>query len=703
MADGEKTLDIILKYGLDASSLQQTTAGVNSTTSALANQEQQLRRNRMELREMSQVFSAIGLAGAAIYVPAVAASQLYLKSAGQNEALSRAWLADTDKIKQSTVDLGRVVTEGLLPGYDKLANLVAQFSVFADKNPQLVQAAVGLAGGLVAIGAAGKIFVEADRAVVDIQLIAATLMKKAADEQLAAGTAYGTTGGLIGPATAPASAGSMLVSAIAPLIIPIIAAVGGAAIYDAIKPKNAPTAAQIIPEANADIYASFVKPILDKLGPFGQSVEKFDESVLKFQLGVTGAKDYAATGGIGQSGGMSQADYNTGLSEFTAHEQTMANIQKTYDDAMTTENANYQQSIQNADTTFDAQRIKEQQAYDQASQQAQQDYQDSVAKETRDFNEQQAQALASFQQQQSDAIANFQDSELQAQQTYQNQMADLDQSHQDRLHDLTQSHDILGIENENRSYAEQKSKDQRDFSQADAQRREQLAKTLADNQRNYNEQNAQRLASFRQQQADELNNYNTSKAQRDDAFIQQQKDEADQHQTELDTIDQNHRDKIAQLKQNLADQDAVEQAAWMQQYDTLVGVVTTAEAATSALYNAFLKSMGVNTTNAESTSTTHDAGGYFMPGATRNATGKPEWVAAPDTVRYAEQIVGGRLTQQNLIAAMISGRNGGSSSPTNNNSQTVNMSGLTAQDRLIIQDMMNHSIQAWSTAQFGSG
>jgi hypothetical protein len=52
---------------------------------------------------------------------------------------------------------------------------------------------------------------------------------------------------------------------------------------------------------------------------------------------------------------------------------------------------------------------------------------------------------------------------------------------------------------------------------------------------------------------------------------------------------------------------------------------------------------------------------------------------------------------------MISGRNGGSSSPTNNNSQTVNMSGLTAQDRLIIQDMMNHSIQAWSTAQFGSG
>ena len=208
MADEQKTLEILLSYGLDASSIQATTAGVNSTTAALANQQQQLRANRMELRELGQAFTAIGLAGAAIYVPAIAASQAYLKAAGNNEALSRAWLADTDKIKQSTIDIGRIVTEGLLPGYTQLANIMSSFAAFAQQNPQLVQAAVGLAGGLVAIGAMGKIFVEADRAVVDIQLIAATLMKKAADEQLAAGTAYGVAGGNIGPAAASTTAKS---------------------------------------------------------------------------------------------------------------------------------------------------------------------------------------------------------------------------------------------------------------------------------------------------------------------------------------------------------------------------------------------------------------------------------------------------------------------------------------------------------------
>ncbi len=763
MADEQKTLEILLQYGVDQSALQNANTQINTTTSSLANQEQQLRRNRMELRELSQVFTMIGLAGAAIYVPAIAASQEYIKSAGQSEAASKNWLAATDSIKQSTIDIGRVVTEGLLPGYTQVAGLVEKFSEFAKQNPGLINAAVTIGGVLVAIGAGGKIAVDVGRAITDIQLLvnggmlaaakiqadAAATMLTAANIQ--AGVAPEETGG----AVAGEGGGIGLMTVLGPIVAAVSGILLGNTVYNAIKQTNAPDAFTTEKQMFTMGIADMVGVISGSIWAIRNHTNVLDEMKaattrvtigLGGLLGVVNTPKSTPTGGIGELGGMSQADYNTGLTEFTAHEQTMANIQKTYDDSMTTENTSYYQSIYQADATFEAQQIKEQIAHNQEDEQAlqnyqdnvsretrdfyeqqaqaQQDYEDNVARETRDFNEQQAQALASFQQQQSDAIANFQDSEFQAQQTYQNQMADLEQSHQDKLRDLTQSHDWLGMANENRDYAEQKAKDQRDYDQADAQRREQLAKTLADNQRNYDEQSAQRLASFRQQQADELenynkstqrreeafvqqqadelDNYNKSKQQRDDAFIQQQKDEADQHQTELNTIDQNHRDKIAQLKQNLADQDAVEQAAWLQQYDTLIGVVTTAEAATVALYNAFLQSMGVNTTNAESTSTTHDAGGYFMPGATRNATGKAEWVAAPDTVRYAEQIVGGRLTQQNLIAAMISGRNGGPNSTTYNSPKTFNMSGMTAQDRLLVRGMMEQVVNDKFRAEFGN-
>jgi hypothetical protein len=676
--DDTKTLQILLSYGLDQSSLQQTTSGINSTTSALAAQQQQLRSSRMELREMSQVFTAIGLAGAAIYVPAIAASQAYLKSAGQNEALSRAWLADTDKIKQSTIDVGRVVTEGLLPGYTQVANIVAQFSAFADKNPQLIQAAVGLAGGLVAIAAAGKVFTEVDRAVVDIQLIAAGIMKKAADEQVAAAggmaaSKYGVPGGLIGPAGAPAASG--LIATIAPFVIPIIAAVGGAAIYDAIKPKGAPSAVQSFSEANADIYSLFNKPILDKLGPFGKSVEKFDESVLKFQLGATGVKGFSANP---TTGGLDATTFQTGLTDFTAYQKRLNDIQKQYNDAALQEQQSYAQTSLQDTLTYQKLQQTQLDAYNQASAQAEQNYQDTRTDELEKFNQSQA-----------DTIRNYHESELQAQQSYQNALADLEKSHKDKLQDLTKNHDVLGIESETRSYEEQKAQKTRDFNQSEAQRKAQLAQTLSDAQRNFNEQ-----------QAEEKANYDASKKQRDDAFKAQQKTDAANYADEMNQLASDHIVKMAQLKANYDDQNKLEQTAFQANMNALVGIVDASTVAISMQYQAFLKSLGINTpanpslpgvTGGEN-KFTHDLGGYFMPGTTRNATGRPEYVIAPDTVKYAENLVGGRLTQQNLIAAMISGRGASNGGSNYRGGDTVNMSGLTAQDRLLVGGMVKQAL-----------
>jgi hypothetical protein len=79
-----------------------------------------------------------------------------------------------------------------------------------------------------------------------------------------------------------------------------------------------------------------------------------------------------------------------------------------------------------------------------------------------------------------------------------------------------------------------------------------------------------------------------------------------------------------------------------------------------------------------------------------------EYVMDAPTTKYAQSIVGGRLTQQNLIAAMISGRSGGASSSIYQDSRSVNVSGLTAQDRLVVRDLVNRGVSDWAKAEFGN-
>jgi membrane protein involved in colicin uptake len=326
--------------------------------------------------------------------------------------------------------------------------------------------------------------------------------------------------------------------------------------------------------------------------------------------------------------------------------------------------------------TYEKLQQTQQASFDTANAQAAQTYQDTQKDELDKFN-----------QSQSDTIRNFQESELQAQETYQNSMADLNQSHKDKLQSLTESHDWLGMDAENKSYAEQKAQKTRDFTEADAQRRAQNAQTLSDAARN-----------FKESQAEEKANYDASAKQRADAFKAQQKTDASNFTDEMNQLADNHIVKMAQLKANYDDQKTLEATAFQDQMNVLMSITTATETALANNYNAFLKSIGATgggTNLVYGTPGPHDNGGYFIPGITRNGTGSSEWVLAPDTVKYAEGIVGGRLTQQNLIAAMIGGRSGmGGGSYSNSN--TVNMSGLTAQDKLLIGGMMNKALREFS-------
>ena len=740
MADETKTLEILLQYGVDQAALGKATSDVNQTTSALQRQEQQLHRNRMEIRELSQVFTLIGVAGAAVWAPAIAAANQYVSAAGQTQAASAKWLATTNSIKTSTQAIGKVVVEDLLPAYEQAAQLAERFAAWAEKNPEAVKAALNIAGGLVLVGTVGTVLMQVARGVVDIQLIAATLMNSAADKQLAAATQYGVTGGLIGPAEAAGGGiGATLMASLGtvlPVLIPIVVAGVAATLLLKQTPGGQAYLQGVEDRTNQLTHPG--QAAADSLNKVAVAADKASDGLSdvvppvvyqQYEYGVKSldnAASQAATDRSAQADAAKAAQdakdkaaqiYQQGLDEYTTYQQQLVTNQQNYDSEVKADTEQTNAQLLSIQQTYNANKLIEERNFAESEARALQDYQQSQATATRNFEEQQAQSEASFQQSQSDAAAAFQQSELDAQQSYQNQVADLNQSHQDRLRTLTESHDWLGMDQENTAYKEQQAQDKRNYDEAEAKRKSDYATQQADAQRNFNEQQAQAQADYKQQQADAAANYALSDARRKEDFAKQQADEAANEQAQLNATQAAHDAKMTQLAANLKTENATDEAAFQQRLAVIDGYLGASGAALVAQMqitkNAYdLLMSGMSTTQITPASTQaavaaaksasgYDSGGYFPPGLGRNASGQNEFIASPDTVKYAESIIGGRLTQQNLIAAMISGRSGGSTGGAyNRGGDTFNMNGMTAQDRLIIGEMLNRAIDKKLAMEF---
>ena len=698
-----------------ASNVSTTQSEVDAANALVAARQKDVSAARtqvMEYRTLQRAGSMLTQIGSTFFVPAAAvlagASALaenYVKNVAEANDLTTAWKASTDSLSYSESRVGQTIAEIELPALQEASKLMDQIASFVQENPGAVSAGLDIVTAVAGIAGLAMLIGRGITLYADVKYISATFALLGAENALTAATVAqtlatemntlahtGPTGALAaglggGGFSSGAStiAGGGLVSTLAALVLPIIAVVGGAALYDALKPKNAPTALQTIPEANADIYALFNKPLLDKLGAFGQSIEKFDQSLLKLQLGVTGVSLSITPIPIENA-----SWYQTGESQFAAHEQKLTDIQNTYDKDMQSEADSFYKSMTDAQNSYDKQQASELRDHNEQDAQAQQDYYDSVALATRNYLESEKQAIQDYDQQRADAARNFQETEYDAQQSYLNQLADLEQSHRDKLQDLTLKHDVLGIEAENRSYNETKNKDERDYAEADAKRRQEYAQQEADAERNFEQQRERAAADFQQQQSDAKANYLKAKKQRDDAFQQQLDDQAQNFKDQKAALVQDHIDKMAQLKQNLTDQYTLEQTTFQHNMDVLVGIVDATTVAIDTAFQEFLKGLGLEGKTGNYIPPTHDYGGYFYPGMARNGTGQSEWVMSPSTTKYAESIVGGRLSQGNLLSALV-----GRSSITNN------MSGFTAQDKLVIQDMINRGVKEQLREQFG--
>jgi hypothetical protein len=650
MTDGEKTLDIILRYGVDGASLGQTQAGVSGVTKSLEAQEAQLRKNRMVLRELSQVFTMIGVAGAAVWVPAIAAANEYVKTAGRTEQASGRWLYAQKEIGDATVRIGRVVVTDLLPGFEKAAQIAEKFAAWVEKNPKAVGAALSIAGGLVAVAAAGKIFTEVDRAIVDIQLIAATMMKKAADEQLAAAT-YGSTGGLIGPAAAKAAPA---ISAGGGLIAGLLGVGAGVAGYDVIAGLLGLPTAGTIGKETAAVAAYYIGNMFKNVP--GQA---HPGDYLFNQIAGNNGQS-SSPSGVFKSGTGKDSFQKTDealMGDYIAYQKGLATAQKTYDDAIKAE-----------DAATKAQLL-----------QLQDNYSLTITNQIRDFSLSESRTEQDYYAQRLKSARDNGQQAYKAEQDHQIAIRRLTEDHHDTMLDLTAARDGLGMIREMRSYEKTRTRAEQDYSLAESRRSQDYSTQLVDME----------------------NNFALQRSRRWEDMNQRLTDEAAANAAQIKAIEDADKDKKAALLLSLQTETSMVVQAFGDREAALGHIIDGAGRASVAMlkyyngaFNAYLAAFGAAKAFADNSVYKKDTGGYAGPGVFANMSGRNEWVLDPSTTKYAEQIVGGRLTQQNLIAAMISGRggSGGGGGTTYNDRRTQNLSGMTAQDRLLIKDMIKRGV-----------
>jgi hypothetical protein len=504
MADEEKTLNLILKYGLDRASAEQTARGVSDTTKNLEAQERQLRKNRMELRELSQVFTAIGLLGASVYGPALLAANKYITAAGQTEIASSRWIASQKSIEESVIRVGRVVTTGLLPGFEQAAQIAEKFAAFAEKNPKAIQAAVGIAGGLVAIAAAGKIFTEVDRAIVDIQLIAANMMDKAADKQLAA-------------------AGGMEAGA----------ATGGGGL----------TGILSSPAASAVVAALSLRP-----GKSG--AQKFGEMLGSGQNPFAGSSSAAApTGSLANSPQQAQL-----VQSYIDYQKQILAAEKQYGQQRADMVEQFEKQKTDMESSFQTSRVRQLRDNAQQEKQTEDDFYASALHDSVQLARDEQQTEQDYYKTRLKAATTYGTDELKAEQDHQLAMARLTEDHNDKVTDLVAARDALGLVREQRDYEKNRTRAEQDFQIAEAKRHKDFAVQIMDMETNFAEQRRQRLTAFTQQQIDNENAYNLAKQRRDAQFKQTQADAQADHDAQMKQLQANEVDTLSKLQTAYAEQ-----------------------------------------------------------------------------------------------------------------------------------------------------
>lgn len=641
----------IKKVTADLEQVKQASADVGlAITTAM--DMRKLKRVGMEIEQISR---SMVIVGGLLEAPFIKAAADYVKQAGKTEETSRKWLEATDDIHASYLRIGRVAAREILPSLEQAANLAERGARLVEQHPELVQAALTIGGGLIALGTFGVIAAQGIKLYADFKLIsAAVLQNTAADKMLAAAGLQNKSalGGIGGGALGTAAA-------FAPIGIAGLA-FGGAMGLGASRLSEALWSAILGKETLHKIQTGEQNAIGGLIGlALGSGARSLFTQLTNFMWGVNQGTTSGGSRGMGGGGEhemeMLRVIPQRAVDAFVAYRESELKAEETYSSARIKLIRNTEERLtQNENSSRDklqAAQIKEASAFARSEQQAQDVYYDERAKKARDFGI---------------TIERLE-------QDHQKQMKQLAADGNLRVMELAGQRDALGLARELRKNEKDRQKAEETYQKDISRRNADYALTLRDAEDNYKEERARRLDDFKQRQAearDQLDEQlrdqrqaalqarDQTLADMQDSFNQQREARTAAFHDQLNQIDDHltgeHDARLKWYAKMSADLEKWLQGMQGQFHSNLPGWPDTG----TTMDSINTGTSGITGVPPVGYGPPHfQEGGYTPGGLIRAHAG--EFVLNPSTTRAAERYAGGRLTQDRIMAQLASGQSGG--------------------------------------------
>jgi len=654
------------------------------------------RRMQFTARALGEVAQITAIASSAIFVGASAWATKYVNDAKASTAVIQDWRVEVDHLKTAQTRVGAVLAETLLPLLEKAADLAESGAKFIETHPELIQAGLNVAGVIAAIATIGVAASKGFKVYADIgytaattkQIQAAGMYQSAATMSLEAANIdmASTTARITGvpvaaiPGVAGAGAGGAAakvagVSTIGVVVTTVLGILAGITGYNIIAGLTNRPSAGVIMGQGATIAGGAVVGGLGMVYAGMKALFAGDNIINAMRMGARiGVEDgFKYVGKL--TGVIPKTQEETAIAYMDLFSKQNVGLYVAWQDQVTATTEEYGKRRVEIEENYESQRVQVQQDYAQQSFRTQMAFQESTSRTIRDFITSENEVEADYYERRKKAAADHSEDALRAELDHQREMRKLFEDHNDKVEGFAATRDALGYAREMRDYERKRRDAEEEYAIEQSRKNKDYAITLRDNEKQFARERAQRLAQFRQRIID---------AQEDNAT--QAAYAAADHAATMAKMAQDHVDELAQLKTTYDDQIKMLETSFQARlrildaaiFGDLAAVEATA-AKNTAAFRAYIASAALSFGVAASAAPSRNraGGGYVGYGQYWLGENGSEFVLSNISTRLAETSLGGNLTQEKLIAALMgSGRGGGY-----NDQRTMQFNGMTAADR----------------------
>lgn len=644
----------------------------------------------------------------------------YTEFSGKSDAVSAEWLKNQREIEKSVVRIGRSLASELLPLMKTIAEYADKMADFVEANPAVAKALAMAGAGSIAIGSTLMVIG---------QIWAGIFAIKNALNFIAGSSLWkGLTSGAVGAGIkglAGRAGGAVLGGAAALLASPVAMGVGAGLAVNEMLPESGKIAGvsygrfdwgkaisiaafyagKAAEELGADLGTAekwFLKvgeavgELPDPLKETADASELLSEGMIDLFSQFKKAEDEAASQ-LKEDQVEAEEEYERERLEIISdYGKRMADAERQYAQERT-------QAI--ADFAKESRRILAD--FNRETAQLLEDFQTESARAYSDYQKARADLISSYQKEEQEASADFHKDMAEAHEDYLERLEEIERSHEETVEDLVAKRDALGLVAERRRYNREKAEAQDDyndrvkelrqsFKEERLARREAFEERLNELQQEFAEEQARRQADFDIQMARREEEFAIEQERRQQDFNQKLTELAAQHSQEMQELQNNFNDELKQLRSNHIRKLNELQAEYNDerkqradnlrvQMQELLNIETEGYNSMRAAAQQYVNDLlaEANRLNGGTgTVGTRQSGGYVSAGLWK--LHDDEYVLNPSTTKKIENLLGGRMSQSTLLAALSSKRFSRSSQgfgPITLN-QTIDFHGaLTAAER----------------------